>query len=185
MSFFRLSVLFLPLVVGLALLTGACGAPLAVTAGGYAADGTLMVASDKSSTDHLASMMSKKDCSFWRVFRNTEVCREREAGTDPYAVDYNGPQRSASEDGVKYGPPLRSAPDAPSTSWDAAAYNVTPASPPPPAPAEPVTAVADAAPAQAAVAPAAAPPAVVPKSKKGKAVRAAKKPSRGQAAPAS
>jgi hypothetical protein len=181
MSSFRLSTLFLPLVLGLALLTGACGAPLAVTAGSYAADGTLMATGNKTSSDHLASMMSKKDCSFVRVFRSTDVCREREAGTDPYAVDYNEPQRSVSEDGVKYGPPLRSAADAPATSWDAAAYKAAPASPAP-APVEPVTTVADAAPTPV---PAATAPAAAPKAKKGKAVRAAKKPSRGQAAPAS
>ncbi|MDI1285518.1 MAG: hypothetical protein PSV46_14085 [Reyranella sp.] len=165
----------------MALLTGACGAPLAVTAGGYAADGTLMATGNKTSSDHLASMMSKKDCSFVRVFRSTDVCREREAGTDPYAVDYNEPQRSVSEDGVKYGPPLRSAADVPATSWDAAAYKAAPApAPPSPAPTEPVMAVTDSTPA-----PASAAPAAVPKAKKGKAVRAAKKPSRGQAAPAS
>lgn len=181
MSSFRLPTLFLPLVAGLALLTGACGAPLAVTAGGYAADGTLMATGNKTSSDHLASMMSKKDCSFVRVFRSTDVCREREAGTDPYAVDYNEPQRSVSEDGVKYGPPLRSAADVPATSWDAAAYKAAPApAPPSPAPTEPVMAVTDSTPA-----PASAAPAAVPKAKKGKAVRAAKKPSRGQAAPAS
>ncbi len=184
MSCFRPSILSLPLIVGLALLAGACGAPLAVTAGGYAADGTLAVTGNKTSSDHLASMMSKKDCSFWRVFRNTEVCRERGEGTDPYSVDYNEPQRSVSEDGVKYGPPLRPASDAPATSWDASAYNAAPASRSPAA-AEPVTAVADATPTQAAALPAAAPPAVVPKPKKGKPQRAAKKPSRGQAAPAS
>lgn len=180
MSSFRLSNLALPLVVGLALLTGACGAPLAVTAGGYAADGTLMVTGNKSSSDHLASMMSKKDCSFLRVFRNTDVCKERDEAKDPYAVDYGEPQRMVSEDGISYGPPLRASADAPATSWDAAAYKTAPASPST-APTEPATAVADAAPAQPAVAPAAA-----PKPKKSKAVRAvAKKPSRGQAAPPS
>ncbi|TAJ43004.1 MAG: hypothetical protein EPO55_00150 [Reyranella sp.] len=178
MSSFRLPISFLPLVVGLALLTGACGAPLAITAGSYAADGGLMVASDKSSTDHLASMVSKKDCALWRVFRGREVCKEREEGAkDPYAVDYNEPQRSVSEDGTTYGPPLRPAPDAPAASWDAAAYKSSPT--PSPAPAEPVTAVADATPAQ----PVAAAPAA-PKARKAKVARSAKKPSRGRAAPA-
>ena len=179
MSSFRLSILALPLVVGLALLTGACGAPLAVTAGGYAADGTLMVTGNKSSSDHLASMMSKKDCSFMRVFRSTDVCKERDGATDPYAVDYDEPQRMVSEDGTSYGPPLRASADAPATSWDAAAYKTATASPPQ-APAEPVTSVTEAAPAKATAA-----PATTPKPKKSKAVRAAKKPSRGQAAPAS
>lgn len=180
MNSFWLSLLSLPLVVGLALLTGACGAPLAVTAGGYAADGTLIVTGNKSSSDHLASMMSKKDCSFVRVFRNTDVCKERDGAKDPYAVDYDEPQRTVSEDGISYGPPLRASADAPATSWDAAAYKIAPASPPQ-APAEPVTSAAEAAPAKATAAPAPA-----PKPKKSKAVRAAaKKPSRGQAAPAS
>ena len=177
MSSFRLSNLSLPLVVGLALLTGACGAPIAVTAGSYAADGTLMATGKKTSSDHLASMMSKKDCSFVRVFRSTDVCKERDGAKDPYAVDYDEPQRMVSEDGTSYGPPLRASADAPATSWDASAYKTAPA-PPPQAAAEPVAAVAEAAPAKPTVTPVA-----TPKPKKSKAVRAAKKPSRGQAAP--
>jgi hypothetical protein len=177
MSSFRLAIpLFLPLVVGLALLTGACGAPLAVTGASYAADGGLLVASDKSATDHLASMVSKKDCALWRVFKGRPVCKEREGDKDPYDVDYTQPQRMVSEEGVQYAPPLRAQPDAPAASWDAAAYKTTPA-----APAVPVTAVADAAPDPA---PTAAPPAA-PKPKKAKAARSVKKPSRDRAAPAS
>ena len=175
MSSFRLAIpLFLPL--GLALLTGACGAPLAVTGASYAADGGLLVASDKSATDHLASMVSKKDCALWRVFKGRPVCKEREGDKDPYDVDYTQPQRMVSEEGVQYAPPLRAQPDAPAASWDAAAYKTTPA-----APAVPVTAVADAAPDPA---PTAAPPAA-PKPKKAKAARSVKKPSRDRAAPAS
>lgn len=179
MNFFRLPILFLPLVLGLALLTGACGAPLAVSAVSYGSDGAMLVATDKTGTDHLASMVSKKDCALWRVFRGRQVCREREEGAkDPYAVDYNEPQRSVSEDGTTYGPPLRAAQDAPAASWDAAAYKTSPT--PSPAPvAEPVTAVAEVTPAEA--------PAVVsaaPKPKKAKVARSVKKPSRGQAAPA-
>ena len=181
MSSFRLPNSFLPLVVGMALLTGACGAPLAITAVSYAADGGLIVASNKSSTDHFASMVSKKDCALWRVFRGREICKEREEGTkDPYAVDYTEPQRSVSEDGTTYGPPLRAAPDAPAASWDAAAYKANPAPAPSPPPAEPVTAVADAttAPQPAATTLAA------PRSAKARVARSAKKPSRGPAAPA-
>jgi hypothetical protein len=178
MSSFRLPILFSPLVLGLALLTGACGAPLAVSAVSYGSDGAMLVATDKTGTDHLASMVSKKDCALWRLFRGRQVCKEREEGAkDPYAVDYNEPQRSVSEDGTTYGPPLRAAPDAPAASWDVAAYKTSP--PPSPAPAEPVTAVADAAPDQpVAVAPA------VPKPRKAKVARSVKKPSRGRAAPA-
>jgi hypothetical protein len=179
MSSFRLAIpLFLPLVVGLALLTGACGAPLAVTGASYAADGGLLVASDKSATDHLASMVSKKDCALWRVFKGRPVCKEREGDKDPYDVDYTQPQRMVSEEGVQYAPPLRAQPDAPAASWDAAAYKNTPA---PAAPSVPVTAVADAAPDPA---PTAAPPAT-PKPKKAKTARSVKKPSRDRAAPAS
>jgi hypothetical protein len=178
MSSFRLPILFLPLVAGLALLTGACGAPLAVSAVSYGSDGAMLAATHKTGTDHLASMVSKKDCALWRVFRGREVCKERDEGAkDPYAVDYTEPQRQISEDGTTYLPPLRAAPDAPAVSWDAAAYKTNPA--PSPSPSEPVTAVAEATPAQ----PAATTPAA-PKAKKAKVARSAKKPSRGQAAPA-
>lgn len=178
MSSFRFAFSFLPLVLGLALLTGACGAPLAVSAVSYGSDGAMLAATDKTGTDHLASMMSKKDCALWRVFRGREICKEREEGAkDPYAVDYDEPQRQVSEDGTTYLPPLRAAPDAPAASWDAAAYKTSPT--PSPAPSEPVTAVAETTPAQ----PVAAPPAA-PKAKKAKVARSAKKPSRGRVAPA-
>jgi len=173
MSSFRLAIpLFLPLVVGLAFLTGACGAPLAVTGASYAADGSLLATSNKTATDHLASMISKKDCALWRAFRGRPVCKEREGDKDPYNVDYSQPQRMVSEDGVQYAPPLRAAPDAPAASWDAVAYKAAPA---PAAPAVPVTAVADASSDPASAAP--------PKAKKPK-VRSAKKPLRDRAAPA-
>ena len=113
--------------------------------------------------------------SYWRIRigdPNVTV-----SGPQTYAVDYTEPQRSVAEDGTTYLPPLRSAPDAPAASWDAAAYKANPA--PPPAPSEPVTAVAEATPAQ----PAATTPAA-PKAKKAKVARSAKKPSRGPAAPA-
>src|ERR1700704_4881495 len=127
MSSFRLAIpLFLPLVVGLAFLTGACGAPLAVTGASYAADGSLLATSNKTATDHLASMISKKDCALWRAFRGRPVCKEREGDKDPYNVDYTQPQRMVSEDGVQYAPPLRAAPDAPAASWDAAASKAAP-----------------------------------------------------------
>lgn len=176
MSSFRLTIplFLLPLVVGLAFLTGACGAPLAVTEASYAADGSLLATSNKTATDHLASMISKKDCALWRVFRGRPVCKEREGDKDPYNVDYSQPQRMVSEDGVQYAPPLRAAPDAPAVSWDASAYKTVPA-PAPVAPAVPVTAPADATPDPASVA--------APKPKKAK-VRSATKPSRDQAAPA-
>ena len=180
MSSFRLAIPFyLPLVAGLALLTGACGAPLAVTGASYAADGGMLAASNKSATDHLASMMSKKDCALWRAFRGRPVCKEREGDKDPYNVDYTQPQRMVSEDGVQYAPPLRPAAGAPAASWDAAAYKAAPASAPA-APAVPVTALADATPDPAPT----ASPAPAPKPKKAK-VRSAKKPLRDRAVPPS
>jgi hypothetical protein len=188
MSFCRLSLITFPLVAGLALLTGACGAPLVVTGASYAADGGMLAASNKTATDHLASMMSKKDCALWRVIRSRPVCKEREGDKDPYAVDYTQPQRTVSEDGVQYGPPLHAAPDAPAASWDAAAYKAT--LPAPSVPFQPVTAVADAAPdpvVGSAVGPTTAPAAAnqaAPKPRKPK-VRSVKKPARGPAAPAS
>ena len=124
----------------------------------------MLAASGKTATDHLVSMVSKKDCALWRVFRGRTICKEREGDKDPYDVDYTEPYRSVSEDGVQYAPPLRAAADAPAASWDAAAYKNAQA---PAAPAEPVTAVADAAPEPAP--PAAAPAA--PKPKKAKAAR--------------
>ena len=179
MSSFRLPGCLFPLVAGLALLTGACGAPLAVSAVSYGSDGAMLAATDKTGTDHLASMVSKKDCALWRAFRGRDVCKERaECAKDPYAVDYTEPQRQISEDGTTYLPPLRAAPDAPAMSWDAAAYKTNPA--PAPAPSEPVTAVAEATAAQ----PAAAGPAAPTAKAKAKVARSAKKPSRGQAAPA-
>lgn len=171
----------LPVVAALGLLTGACGAPVAVTAASYAADGGLMVASDKTSTDHVVSVVTQQDCAMWRLFRGRRICSERADGKDPYNTDYTEPQRQVSEDGTQYAPPLRPAADAPAASWDASVYK-TPA-PPPPAPEGPTTASAapavEAAPAPAATA---APPAQARSKKAKTAARSAKKPSRGQAA---
>jgi hypothetical protein len=184
MSSFRLSIYsVLPLVAGLGLLTGACGAPVAVTAASYAADGGLMVASDKTSTDHVVSVVTKQDCAMWRIFRGRKICTDRVDGKDPYNTNYTEPQRQVSEDGTQYAPPLRPAADAPAASWDAAAYKTAPT--PTPASEGPMTAsaepVVEAAPAPAA----AAAPVPPPKPRKAKtATRSAKKPSRGPAATA-
>ena len=194
MSSPTLTTLFLPVILGSALLTGACGAPLAVTGASYAADGGFLAASNKTSTDHMISMVSKQDCAMWRALRGRPVCKEREGDKDPYNVDYTAPQRMVSEDGVQYAPPLRPSPDAPAASWDDAAYKTTPPTGPT-APVAPVTAVADAAPAApstvaepapAAATPAATTPAKPAASAPGKAkARSVKKPSRGPAAPPS
>jgi hypothetical protein len=176
MSYARLSLITLPLVLGAALMAGACAAPV-VAGAGYAADGGVLAASDKTSADHLISMMSKQDCAMWRVIKSRPICKPREGDKDPYKVDYDGPQRMVGEGGVSYAPPLHAADDAPAASWDAAAYKPPP---PPSAPAQPVTAVAE----TAADQPAPIPPAAAAKPKKPK-VHSVKKPSRNPAAPAS
>jgi hypothetical protein len=162
MSCHRLAFLVLPLAFGLPLLTGACGVPIGVAAAGWGADGASMAESGKTTGDHFTSMVTKKDCAFWRAFRNQDVCRERQGDHDPYQVNYNEPFRDQSEGGgVEYHAPLRAAPDAPVTSWDAAAYKPAPEQ----KPAQPVTAVAEAAP--AAEAALAAPPAAKASKPKG------------------
>ncbi len=187
MSSFQLSSLFLlPVVAGMALLTSACGVPVAVSAASYAADGGLLATSNKTSTDHIASVVTKKDCAIWRVFRGRQMCNQRADGADPYDTDYTEPQRSVSESGVSYSSPLRPASDTPAVSWEAADYEAPVAPAPSPAPVArqaPMTAtvepVAERAPAAPAVSSAAG------KSKKAKTVqRSAKKPSRGPAVPA-
>src|SRR4029453_7408190 len=137
MSYPRLPFITLSLVMGVGLMTGACAAPLAVSGAGYAADGGLLVASEKTSTDHMISMVSKQDCALWRVIKGRAVCKPREGDTDPYKVNYDEPQRMVAEEGGHYTSPLRAPADAPATSWDAAAYKAAPAPP-----SEPVTAVA-------------------------------------------
>jgi hypothetical protein len=184
MSRLRRPSIILPAVVGAAFLTSACMAPeLAI--GSYAADGGLLASSNKTASDHLFSMASKKDCALWRSLRGQAICKPREGDADPYAVNYSDPQRMVSEDGIRYSPPLRAAPDAPATSWDAAAYTAAPALTPP-APAATTPVVADSAPVAAPSAASAArsvPPApTVPKKAK---VWSVRKPSRGPAGPGS
>jgi hypothetical protein len=152
-----------------------------VAAVSYGADGVSLVDSGKTTTDHFASMVSKKDCAFWRVFRNQNICRDREGDHDPYKVNYDSPERQMSEDGASYTSPLHASPTAPATSWTAEAYK--------PAPVAPVEA---AAPAVAEATPVVAPPATAKsasphkRAKKAKAAAApVKKASRGQAASAS
>jgi hypothetical protein len=93
-----------------------------LTAASYGADGVSYVQTGKSTTDHFASMVSKKDCALLRAFRNQQICREREGDHDPYQVNYDIAERQPSEDGVSYAPPLHAAADAPAASWTAEAY---------------------------------------------------------------
>lgn len=178
MSSFKLpSFIVLPLVAGQALLTSACGVPVAVSAASYAADGGMLAASDKTSTDHVYSVVTKQDCAIWRIFKGRQICTARVDGKDPYNTDYTEPQRTVSESGVEYSAPLRPAANAPAVSWDSSVYQTSPV--PPSAAEGPMTAIVEPAaepvsPTRAASAPA--------KTKKAKtAQRSAKKPSRGPA----
>ena len=182
MSFPRLILLVFPVALGLPMLTGACGAPVAVAAASYGADGVSVVESGKTVTDHAASMLSKRDCALWRVFRNRSICQDRDpANPDPYHVNYDEPFRQQSEGGVvEYATPSHAVPGAPAVSWDAAAYK-----PSPTVAAPPTTAVAEAVAPSPAVEVPPAPPASAavkhrPKAKK--VVKAVKKPSPDQVA---
>lgn len=142
MSFPRLSLLLLPVALGLPMLTGACGAPVVVVAASYGADGVSLAESGKTATDHAASMVTKRDCALWRVFRNRSICQDRDpAQADPYKVNYDDPSRQVGEGGTEFTPPAHAAANAPAASWDAAAYKPEPGAPP-----VPTTAVAEAAP---------------------------------------
>ena len=155
MSFPRLSLLLLPVALGLPLLTGACGVPVGVAAASYGADGVSAVESGKTSADHFSSMVSKKDCALWHVFRNRSICEDRDPSKpDPYHVNYDEPFRQQTEGGTEYTPPAHAAPNAPAASWDSAAYK-----PATPDASSPATATAESAPAPAAVEPPAAAPA--------------------------
>lgn len=132
MSSCRLPVyIALPVALGLSLATGGCGVPIAVSAASYAADGGLVATSDKTSTDHVLSVITKEDCAMWRIFRGRRICTARADGEDPYDVNYAEPQREVSEDGVQYAPPLRAAAGAPAVSWDPATYKPAPPEPAP------------------------------------------------------
>ena len=177
MSFPRLALL----VLGLPLLTSACAAPVAVAGASYGADGVFLAESGKTMTDHFASMVSKKDCALWRMFRNQRVCYEREGDKDPYQVNYDIAERQPSEGGISYLPPLHAAPGAPASSWTAEAYKTTPA--PAPAPvAEPTTAVVETTPPPPPVPPARAVAAKSVKKKTKAQAKAVKKPSPSQVA---
>ena len=179
MSSLRLSLLLLPVALALPLLTGGCGVPVAIAAASYGADGVSVVQSGKTTTDHLASMVSKKDCAVWRVLRSRSICEERDpAKPDPYKVNYDEPFRQQSEGGVvEYSTPAHATANAPAASWEAAAYK-----PVAPEPAQPTTAVAETAPTTVEP-PAPAPVPVKHKPTKAKkVVKAAKKPSPDQVA---
>jgi hypothetical protein len=129
MSFPRLVLLAL----ALPLLAGGC-AGAAVTAASYGADGTSYMETGKTTSDHFISMVSKKDCALWRVFRNQKFCYERPPGAkDPYNVSYDTAERMPSEDGASYAPPLHQTADEPASAWSADAYAKKPDPTAPPA----------------------------------------------------
>ena len=164
MSFTRLAIVVLPVALGLSLVAGACAAPAGVVAASYGADGVSLADGGKTMSDHFTSMVTKKDCAMFRAVRNQDVCRPREGDHDPYQVNYNEAFRDQSEGGgVEYHAPLRAAPDAPVSSWDAVAYKPQPEPPKP----QPTTAVAEGVPPPSPE-PAAATPVPAPKTKKSK-----------------
>lgn len=92
------------LVLGIPLLLSGCGAvPIAVVIGSYAADGALIMTTDKSSTDHLISMNTNKDCGAWRaITKGGALCKDRpESQTNPYHIDYVAPFRTEGDSGLE------------------------------------------------------------------------------------
>jgi hypothetical protein len=82
------------------LLSG-CGVPVGVAIASYAADGVLLLATDKTSGDHLVSMGSGKDCAMWRVAKGREICVDRKPGEEnPYNVDHDAAHREVGEGGM-------------------------------------------------------------------------------------
>jgi hypothetical protein len=186
----RLPLLATLSVLALPLLTGGCGGPsIAAAAVSYGADGASVASTGKTTTDHFASAVSKKDCAMWRMFRNQSICRDRDADHDPYHVNYDEPFRQQGEAGTEFGPAPHSGADAPAASWDAAAYKPAPQQEK--APASSIAAAENPAPAAEpsatepaqAQAPTPAPVKHKNKAKKAKAsTNAAKKPSQDQVA---
>ncbi len=91
------------LIVVMAGALPACTMPIGVTVGSYAADGGLLIGTGKSSTDHLLSMNTQRDCGVFRaVIKGGPLCKERPEGTpDPYNVDIDAPFRSTGESGIE------------------------------------------------------------------------------------
>jgi hypothetical protein len=91
-------------LIGVAALLSGCGAvPLAAVIGTYAADGGLIVTTGKSSSDHLVSMNTNRDCGAWRsLTKGGPLCRERSDGNpNPYNVDYAAPFRTETDSGLE------------------------------------------------------------------------------------
>jgi hypothetical protein len=89
------------LMASLPLCLAGCGVPVGVSVASYAVDGGLMWATDKSSNDHLLSMMAGQDCAMWRVIKGRQICTDHKPGEEnPYNVDYDAPHREVGEGGM-------------------------------------------------------------------------------------
>ncbi|HJQ56340.1 MAG TPA: hypothetical protein VJ890_05510 [Vineibacter sp.] len=90
------------LILGcLSLCLGGCGLPAGVTVASYAADGGLYWVTDKSSNDHLLSLMAGQDCATWRLIKGRQICADYKPGEgNPYDVDYMAPHREVGEGGM-------------------------------------------------------------------------------------
>jgi hypothetical protein len=133
MSFPRLFLIVLPAIVGLPLFTCGCAGTAAVAAASYGSDAASVAETGKTTTDHFASIVTKKDCALWRMMRNQDVCRDRDLTNDIYHVNYDEPFRQQSEGGTEYSPAPHSGANAPTTSWTADAYKsgqTSPSTPP-------------------------------------------------------
>ncbi|HEX2892088.1 hypothetical protein [Vineibacter terrae] len=90
------------LVLGaIPLLVGGCGIPIAVSAASYAADGILLLTTDKTGSDHLMSLSAGQDCAMWRVAEGRTMCVDYKPGEEnPYRVDRDAPFREVGEGGM-------------------------------------------------------------------------------------
>ncbi|TXL82318.1 hypothetical protein FHP25_01070 [Vineibacter terrae] len=90
------------LVLGaIPLLAGGCGIPIAVSAASYAADGMLLLTTDKTGSDHLMSLSTGQDCAMWRVAEGRTMCVDYKPGEEnPYRVDRDAPFREVGEGGM-------------------------------------------------------------------------------------
>ena len=95
-----LNILLAATLASMPFLGSGC-APVGVVIASYVADGALLVGTNKSGSDHIVSMASKRDCAAWRTIKGQAVCKDRGEAHDPYDVDYDAPFRAASESGVE------------------------------------------------------------------------------------
>jgi len=75
----------MPLIITMSLtllvLTG-CGLPWYITAGKTAVDAVLWTQTGKTSTDHIASDISGKDCQMFRLLDGDKICMNEEEYLD-------------------------------------------------------------------------------------------------------